>query len=290
MKKINNRGFILAETLIVSVFVMLLFTMIYNNFFPLIGEYEKRENYDDVDGKYTAYWIKKLIESADYSLTQEDISAINKVGFTRFSCSNLSNENSQRSICIDLVKSLEISGCNNKGEECDAFITRYKLDGVIVSPSGPKVTKLFKSYVRAPYFRKYYIYCASTIDVDSVTSSDFQSMAFENELSCGSVYFQKCCSSYGLNSCTKPVIGSSDYENFYRDSIKTDEKTKISEICAKNVNKKVFSSSFKDYILSLPNYSIPHHTTGAAYRVVVAVHHKKDNNDYYSYSNMEVNK
>ena len=65
MKKINAKGFILAETLIVSVFLMVMFTMIYTNFYPLIGEYEKRENYDDVDGKYTAYWIKKIIESND---------------------------------------------------------------------------------------------------------------------------------------------------------------------------------------------------------------------------------
>ena len=55
MKKINNKGFVLAETLVVTVFLMILFTMIYSNFYPLIGEYEKRENYDDVDGKYVAY-------------------------------------------------------------------------------------------------------------------------------------------------------------------------------------------------------------------------------------------
>ena len=38
MKKLNSQGFILAETLVVSVFLMVLFTMIYSNFFPLIGD------------------------------------------------------------------------------------------------------------------------------------------------------------------------------------------------------------------------------------------------------------
>ena len=38
MKKINNKGFVLAETLVVTVFLMILFTMIYSNFYPLIGE------------------------------------------------------------------------------------------------------------------------------------------------------------------------------------------------------------------------------------------------------------
>ena len=70
MKKINNKGFVLAETLVVTVFLMILFTMIYSNFYPLIGEYEKRENYDDVDGKYVSYWMKKLVEDQNYSISE----------------------------------------------------------------------------------------------------------------------------------------------------------------------------------------------------------------------------
>ena len=61
MKKIGNNGFVLAETLIVTVFLMVLFTMVYSNFYPLIGEYEKREDYDDIDSKYAVFWIKKLV-------------------------------------------------------------------------------------------------------------------------------------------------------------------------------------------------------------------------------------
>ena len=34
-KKLNNGGFVLVETLIVSVFVMSIFSILYNNFFPL---------------------------------------------------------------------------------------------------------------------------------------------------------------------------------------------------------------------------------------------------------------
>ena len=40
-KKSNNKGFILVETLIVSVFIMAIFSILYTNFFPLIGEYER---------------------------------------------------------------------------------------------------------------------------------------------------------------------------------------------------------------------------------------------------------
>ena len=51
MLKFNNKGFVLAETLVVTVFLMVIFGMLYSNFYPLIGEYEKRETYDDVDSK-----------------------------------------------------------------------------------------------------------------------------------------------------------------------------------------------------------------------------------------------
>ena len=62
MKKNSNKGFVLAETLVTTVFLMVIFTMIYTNFYPLIGEYEKRENYDTADGKYAAFWIKRSEE------------------------------------------------------------------------------------------------------------------------------------------------------------------------------------------------------------------------------------
>lgn len=62
MKNLNKKGFALVETLIVSVFVMSIFTLMYTNFFPMIGEYERREKYDDIDSVYKTYLIKRLFE------------------------------------------------------------------------------------------------------------------------------------------------------------------------------------------------------------------------------------
>ena len=61
MFKINKKGFALVETLIVAVFVATIFTIMYANFFPMFGEYERRETYDDVDSIYTTYLIKKML-------------------------------------------------------------------------------------------------------------------------------------------------------------------------------------------------------------------------------------
>ena len=81
MKKLNNKGFILAETLVVTVFLMVIFTMLYTNYYPLMGEYQKRENYDDVDGKYVAYWMKKLIEDASYMPPPEKKQLLDTAGY-----------------------------------------------------------------------------------------------------------------------------------------------------------------------------------------------------------------
>ncbi len=63
--KLNKKGFVLAETLIVTVFVMVIFTVIYLNYYPILGKYNQREYYDDVDSKYYTYWLKRFIQDDD---------------------------------------------------------------------------------------------------------------------------------------------------------------------------------------------------------------------------------
>ena len=61
IKEINNKGFMLAETLIVSLFVMSTFSMLYVNILPLIAEYEKYKDYNTVEATYKAHWARKLV-------------------------------------------------------------------------------------------------------------------------------------------------------------------------------------------------------------------------------------
>ena len=277
MKKINSKGFVLAETLIVAVFLMAIFTMIYANFYPLIGEYEKRENYDDVDGKYTAYWIKKLVESNGYVLDTDGINMMNKFGYVRFECSDMSADNNQREMCISLVNSLEISNCDSYGNGCDAYITRYTIGeaDAIVKPLS------FKDTIRNTSIKRWNEACISTSDPFNVANAT---------TSCAAAAFKECCRQKGLSSCTNPQLSTSEvsYESLYTDDTKTEDKTNIAKYCNDRLTKKAFTSPAKDYILSLPNYTINHSYTNARYRVIVVVRHKKDNNDYYSFSTMEV--
>ncbi len=57
----NKKGFVLVETIVVSVFVLGLFTFIIANIIPLIGEYEKESDYDSIESIYSAHMIRKMI-------------------------------------------------------------------------------------------------------------------------------------------------------------------------------------------------------------------------------------
>lgn len=119
MKKFDNKGFALVETLIVSVFVVSLFLIVFNNFYPLMSEYEKREVYDDVDGVYAAYWIKRLVENSSYSLSELSsyVYGIEKDGKTKSgwsvaadTCKTfLPNDGEKKAICDKIVTAYEIA-------------------------------------------------------------------------------------------------------------------------------------------------------------------------------------
>ncbi len=61
MKKKNSRGFILVETLIVTVFVVTLFVLVYRATIPLMGEYEQQNYYDDIDSVYYSNLFKQIV-------------------------------------------------------------------------------------------------------------------------------------------------------------------------------------------------------------------------------------
>ncbi len=64
MKLLDKKGFILVETLIVTVFVATLFLLVYQNIVPYIGEYETLTTYDDVDSVYASNLYKQLLVRA----------------------------------------------------------------------------------------------------------------------------------------------------------------------------------------------------------------------------------
>lgn len=132
MKKkitLNNKGFVLAETLVVAVAISLIFAIVYRNFYPLMGEYERRENYDDIDSKYGTYWIKKFIQSCDYDFSEVD-TAINSNGWAQLSCAKIGNA-TNKAVCYQMLTKLEVS--------CDDPATTDRIETCEKSPDNPHV-------------------------------------------------------------------------------------------------------------------------------------------------------
>lgn len=61
----NNKGFVLVETIVTSVFVLGLFTFIIANIVPLVADYEKAADYDSVESVYDAHMIRKMLLKSD---------------------------------------------------------------------------------------------------------------------------------------------------------------------------------------------------------------------------------
>ena len=66
----NKKGFVLMETLVVTVFTMFIFTILYNSVVPLLGRYTELSYYDDLDTTYDLYHLGKLLR---YATNSEEI-------------------------------------------------------------------------------------------------------------------------------------------------------------------------------------------------------------------------
>ena len=66
MKKINNKGFLLVETLVVSTFIMTVIVILFLQFKSLIVNYNNSFNYNTVEGIYSLNSVKKYINQNYY--------------------------------------------------------------------------------------------------------------------------------------------------------------------------------------------------------------------------------
>ena len=68
-------------------------------------------------------------------------------GYVRFGCSDI-DEAEKRETCINLVQDLEIENCNNQGNLCEIYITKYRL-------AGPDGNVWFKTTVENNEYKSY---------------------------------------------------------------------------------------------------------------------------------------
>lgn len=123
MKKSNNKGFMMAELLAVIVVVLVVFTVLYTNFLPTKGEYEKRIEYNDLDSMYSLYYLRFYIlknirnNNLEVALNNgyEDLLVKDSEG--NITCNTKYSSVIDNISCNDLVKKLNIKSAiitNNK--------------------------------------------------------------------------------------------------------------------------------------------------------------------------------
>ncbi len=121
LKKLNQKGFVLIETLVVAVFIMTIFSLLFTNFYPLFGEYEKRETYDDVEGKYVAYWTKQfLLKHQNLDSVKNEIQS---VGYYEFKCSDILEP--ELAVCKNTLETLP--GGKVQMGVTQVIVTKYEL-------------------------------------------------------------------------------------------------------------------------------------------------------------------
>ena len=149
--KLNNKGFVLVETLVVSVFIAAILAVLYNNFYPLMGEYEKREVFDDIDGKYSTYWIKRIIQHDGTNIGAACSEAALKTSpyYCMFNCSMVGND-SMKAMCYQFLEKAQVRmdrGPDDTVLTDDTpriYITTYKLE---YTPEGESAPRGMKTYV-----------------------------------------------------------------------------------------------------------------------------------------------
>lgn len=95
----NKKGFVLVETLVVTIFTLFTFTILYNSAVPLLGKYKELSYYDDLDTTYDLYYINKLIKNDSNYIT------IKNNHYKKIACSDISLDN--RNKCNELLRVLE---------------------------------------------------------------------------------------------------------------------------------------------------------------------------------------
>ena len=69
MKYQNKKGFVLLETLIVTIFTLIIFTVLYTSVVPLLGRYDTLSYYNNIDITYDLYYIRNMVfTDSNYSV------------------------------------------------------------------------------------------------------------------------------------------------------------------------------------------------------------------------------
>lgn len=146
MKKVLSdiKGFAMAELLAVSIVVLLIFSVLFANYLPLVVEYENRLSYNDVTAQYAAHYVRKMYKDALEDQTKgPGLKSILETGIgSTNKFLTVYKKGSVTSMCGHVLTK-DQSKCNNIINEYgieEVIVTNYKLTDVIYTKSNGKLT------------------------------------------------------------------------------------------------------------------------------------------------------
>ena len=104
MKKMNNRGFLLVESLVVTTFVLTVLVFLFVQFKNLFNSYENSYDYNTVEGIYNLNTFKNYLTSPD--VLSVSMNGNYTVIFEGTSCSNVNSFNND--VCNNLGKAMNL--------------------------------------------------------------------------------------------------------------------------------------------------------------------------------------
>lgn len=140
MNKLNNKGFLLIETLVVSIFVLSICLIIFRNGMPIIQEYEKREYYDDLESIYMANEFREfLLKDSNTASILRDVEG---QGFRILSCNDVSDRNK----CMNYLKTMQIKD-NENGQFILAKWNMSSIGNYVIS-NNDVLDKNYRTYIK----------------------------------------------------------------------------------------------------------------------------------------------
>lgn len=138
-KKLKSmKGFAMAELLAVSMVVLLIFSILFSNYLPLVAEYENRLNYNNTSAQFAAYYARKiyieLINGNEFG--NSSVSINNKGFYTAYSTKDDSFNICQIDV-LNLGKGMyDIFGTRNNEDaisRCQSIFGEYGIEEMILT-------------------------------------------------------------------------------------------------------------------------------------------------------------
>ena len=124
----------MAELLAVSMVILLLFSILFSNYLPLVAEYENRLSYNDVTAEYAGYYVRKMYLTDDNKLSSSTTRIIaNGIGIKSFYKVYDKNASINK-VCEQYVVNEQDGDKKVIAEKyCNSILDEYAIEEIIIT-------------------------------------------------------------------------------------------------------------------------------------------------------------